>query len=101
MNKASYDGLPDDLKAIIDANSGVETSGLAGLAMDIGDDAGEGVVMKRGNTIHTLDDATVAELKTIGERLTAEWINEVTEKGLDGAAMVESAQSLVSKYSDN
>ena len=51
MNNDSYNALPDDLKAIIDANSGVETSGWAGRAMDIGDDAGEKVVMDRGNVV--------------------------------------------------
>ena len=99
MNKDAYDALPDDLKAIIDANSGVEASGMAGLAMDTGDDAGEKVVMDRGNTVVTLDDSVVAELRAIGDKLTADWIVEVTEKGLDGAAMVADAQALVAKYS--
>ena len=69
--------------------------------MDVGDDAGEKVVMDRGNNVVTLDDAVVGELRAIGEKLTADWIAEVTEKGLDGAAMVADAQALVAKYSDN
>ena len=101
MNKDSYNALPDDLKAIIDANSGVEASGWAGRAMDMGDDTGEKVVRDRGNVVVTLDDAVVSELRTIGEQLTADWIAEVTAKGLDGAAMVADAQALVAKYSDN
>ncbi|WP_457649612.1 TRAP transporter substrate-binding protein [Profundibacter sp.] len=100
MNKDAYDALPDDLKAIIDANSGVETSGWAGKAMDDGDDLGEKVVMDRGNTVVTLDDGVVAELRAIGDKLTTDWIAEVTSKGLDGAAMVADAQALVAKYSD-
>jgi len=99
MNNDSYNALPDDLKAIIDANSGLEVSGLAGMAMDAGDDVGEKIVMDRGNVVVTLDDAVVAELRTIGEKLTADWIAEVTSKGLDGAAMVADAQALVAKYS--
>ncbi|HGG64737.1 MAG TPA: TRAP transporter substrate-binding protein [Rhodobacteraceae bacterium] len=100
MNKDAYDALPDDLKAIIDNNSGVETSGWAGKAMDDGDDLGEKVVMDRGNTVVTLDDGVVAELRAIGDKLTADWIAEVTSKGLDGAAMVADAQALVAKYSE-
>ena len=99
MNKDAYNALPDDLKAIIDAHSGVEASGLAGLAMDTGDDAGEKVVTDRGNTVVTLDDGVVTELRAIGDKLTADWIAEVTSKGLDGAAMVADAQELVAKYS--
>ena len=100
MNKDAYDALPDDLKAVIDNNSGVETSGWAGKAMDDGDDLGEKVVRDRGNKIVTLDDGVVAELRAIGDKLTADWIAEVTSKGLDGAAMVADAQALVAKYSD-
>ncbi len=101
MNKDAYDALPDDLKKVIDDNSGVETSGWAGKAMDDGDDIGEKVVRDHGNTIVTLDDSVVAQLRTIGDKLTADWVAEVTSKGLDGAAMVADAQALVAKYSGN
>lgn len=101
MNKAVYDGLPDDLKAVIDANSGVEVSGLAGRAMDEGDEVGETLTGGTDNKIVTLDDAAVDELKAIGTRLTDSWIAEMADAGLDGAAMVADAQALVAKYSDN
>ena len=101
MNKDSYNALPDDLKAILDANSGTDTSGWAGRGMDLGDDTGEKIVMDRGNKVVTLDESVVAELRSIGEKLTADWIAEVTSKGLDGAAMVADAQALVAKYTDN
>lgn len=101
MNNDSYNALPDDLKAIIDANAGVEASGWAGRGMDVGDDTGEKVVRDRGNVVVTLDDAVVAELRSLGEELTADWIAEVTSKGLDGAAMVADAQALVAKYTGN
>jgi len=100
MNKDAYDALPDDLKAVIDNNSGVEASGWAGRVMDDGDDIGEKIVVERGNAVVTLDDDVVARLRKIGDRLTADWIAEVTAKGLDGAAMVADAQALVAKYSD-
>lgn len=99
MNKSSYEALPDDLKAIIDANSGIEASAWAGRAMDEGDAIGEKVVMDRGNAVHTLDAATVDQLKVIGAELTEAWIAEVTEKGLDGAAMVADAQAMVASHS--
>lgn len=37
MNKKTYDALPDDLKAVIDANSGIETSAWMGHTMDRGE----------------------------------------------------------------
>ncbi len=99
MNNNSYNSLPDDLKKVIDNNTGVETSALAGRAMDLGDDGGEGVVKKKGNVVVTLSDEVVGELRKIGDKLTMDWIAEVTGKGLDGAAMVADAKALVAKYS--
>ncbi|MCI2398317.1 TRAP transporter substrate-binding protein [Aliiroseovarius subalbicans] len=100
MNKDTYASLPDDLKAVIDANSGVEASGLAGKAMDTGDTAGEELTAGTDNKIHTMDAGVVAELKAIGDAQTAAWAEEMTSKGLDGAGMVALAQELVAKYTD-
>lgn len=99
MNKDSYAALPDDLKAVIDANSGIETSGWAGEAMDVGDKVGEQVVADNGNTIVTLSDDVVAELRVIGDALTEAWIADMNEKGLEGAAMVADAQAMVAAQS--
>lgn len=100
MNHDSYNNLPDDLKAIIDANTGRDTSGWAGRAMDTGDDVGEAVVTATDNTVHTLDDTVVAELRAIGEDVTQAWIDELSGHGLDAAAMVETARALVAKYDE-
>ncbi len=99
MNNDSYNALPDDLKAIIDANSGIDTSGWAGRGMDEGDDIGEKVVADNGNTIVTMADEEVAKLRIIGEALTAAWIEDMNGKGLDGAAMVADAQAMVAAQS--
>lgn len=98
MNKDSYARLPDDLKAVIDANSGLAASAAAGAAMDKGDAIGLAVTQKTDNEIYTMDEATTAKLRAIGADLTAAWIEEMNSKGLDGAAMVQDAQALVAKY---
>lgn len=99
MNKDRYDSLPDDLKAVIDANSGIETSGWAGRAMDDGDDNGEKLVAGTDNEIYTLDEANVSKLKEIGNAQTTAWIAEMSGKGLDAQAMVDDARALVAKHS--
>ena len=99
MNNDSYNALPDDLKAVIDANSGIDTSAWAGRGMDTGDTVGEQVVADNGNTIITMADSEVAQLREIGEALTGAWISEMTDKGLDGAAMVADAQAMVAAHS--
>ena len=96
MNKDSYAALPDDLKAVIDANTGIEASAMAGRAMDIGDAQGIEVTnATEGTVMVTMADDQVAQLREIGEELTQAWIADMTEKGLDGAAMVADAQAMM------
>ena len=63
MNKDSYDAMPDDLKTVIDANSGKELARLFGQAMDSGDVRGKEIADKAGNTTITLDEAETARWK--------------------------------------
>lgn len=91
MNKNSYNKLPDDLKAIIDANSGIDASGWAGRAMDEGDARSIEVTQSTDNVIHNISEETTNEIKAISASLAEEWIAEMTDKGLDGQAMYDDA----------
>ncbi len=93
MNKARYEGLPADLRAVIDANSGIETSAWAGRAMDSGDLVGIGVIEKRGNIIATTDEALTAQLAEASRGIADAWVAEVTAAGLDGAALLAAARA--------
>ncbi|WP_428698989.1 TRAP transporter substrate-binding protein [Stappia sp.] len=95
MNQASYDKLPDDLKAIIDANSGIETAGMFGRAMDEVDKIGRAKAEASGNKIITLDPTETARWKAAADPIVAEWIVEMNGKGVDGAALVEDSRALV------
>lgn len=99
MNKDRYNALPDDLKAVIDANSGLEFSGFAGKQMQM-DDAGPAkAAMERGNNIITLNADQVAEWKAAAETTTADWVAEMDGKGLDGTALKARAAELIAKHS--
>lgn len=95
MNKDSYNALPDDLKTVIDANSGLETSAWAGRAHDTGDRDGKALMEEAGNEIATLSVAETARIIALGEEVTADWIAEMTERGLDAAQLVKDAQAAV------
>jgi len=99
MNKNSYNKLPDDLKAIIDANSGIDTSAWAGRAMDEGDATAYEVIQKTGNEIHELNAETTDALKAIGKTLSDAWVAEMTEKGLPGQEMYDDAVSMMAAES--
>ena len=99
MNKSAYDNLPDDLKKIIDDNSGVETAAAFGRAMDEGDKVGKAKAEKMGNNIVVLDEAETERWKKVSQTVIEEWIAEMKEKGVDGEALVADARALIEKYS--
>jgi len=99
MNKASYDALPDDLKKVIDANSGIEAAAFFGRVMDQGDVAGKAIAEKLGNNIIVLDEAETQRWKDAAAPLIEAWEAEMTAKGKDGKALVEEASALIEKYS--
>jgi len=99
MNKASYDKLPDDLKKVIDANSGIETAAMFGRVMDEGDKAGLAIAEKAGNNIVALDEAETQRWKDTAAPLIAAWEAEMTAKGMDGKALVAEAKALIDKNS--
>jgi len=95
MNTDSYNALPEDLKAVIDANSGLETSAMAGRAHDTGDRDGFVVMEDAGNEIATLSEDVTAQIVALGDEVTQGWIAEMTERGLDGVKLVEDARNAV------
>jgi TRAP-type C4-dicarboxylate transport system substrate-binding protein len=100
MNKDKYNSLPDDLKAVIDANSGFFASAWAGRAHDIGDKDGKAVMAAAGNEIATLSESETARIQGLGDTVIENWIAEVTSKGLDGATLVEDARAAVAVTRD-
>lgn len=98
MNKARYESLPDDLRAILDEQSGDALTELAAREMLAGDAPGRAIAEKNGVNIITLDAAEVARWKAAAEPVRARWISEVAERGIDGAAAIEEANALIDKY---
>jgi len=95
MNRDVYEGLPDDLRAVIDANSGMMASAWAGRAHDQGDIAGREAMAAAGNQIAELSPEVTAEMRALGDEVIAEWIIEANERGLDGEGLVADARAAV------
>jgi TRAP-type C4-dicarboxylate transport system substrate-binding protein len=98
MNKAKYEALPDDLKAIIDAESGAKLSKFATQVMWDEDAPARAIAEKAGNTIVELDAAEVARWKDAAGPVIERWIADMDGKGLDGAALIEQAKALIKKH---
>jgi TRAP-type C4-dicarboxylate transport system substrate-binding protein len=100
MNKDAYEALPDDLKAVIDANSGIETAAMFGRVMDEGDAAGLKIAEDLGNNIITLDDEETQRWMDTAAPLIDSWIEEMTAQGLDAAMLVDEARALIEKHAN-
>lgn len=98
MNQGSYDRLPDDLKKVIDDNSGVEAAAAAGRAMDEVDKVGEEKARAAGNSIVILDAEETQRWKDAAQPVIAAWIEEMNAAGFDGQTLVDDARALLDKY---
>jgi TRAP-type C4-dicarboxylate transport system substrate-binding protein len=98
MNKAKYEALPDDLRAIIDAESGEKLSAFASQVMWDMDAPARQIAVDAGNTIVTLDEAEVARWKEASQPVIDRWVADMDAKGIDGAALIEQARSLIAKH---
>jgi TRAP-type transport system periplasmic protein len=98
MNKERYEGMPDDLRKIIDSNSGPDVAAEFGRAFDAGDAFGKSLAQKHGNTFTVIPADEIARWRELVKPLVAEWIEQLNKQGLDGQALVDSANALVDKY---
>ncbi len=99
MNHDAYNGLPDDLKAVIDANSGLEFSAFAGRTMQDYDAPGRALAEEAGNTIISLTPEQVDAWRAASQPTIDNWIAEADAAGIDGAGLYEAATALIAKHS--
>ncbi len=99
MNRDAYERLPDDLKAVIDANSGIEWAGRFGAANDADDAVARQLAVDLGNTIRTLDAAETARWRAAAQTTIDTWFTEAQAAGFDGEALYARAVELVAEES--
>lgn len=99
MNKEKYESLPDDLKKIIDDNSGLEFSVFAGGTQEDSDGPARQLAVDRGNNIITLDEAQTQVWIDASQPIYEEWVADMNSKGKDGQALIDEARMLIEKYS--
>jgi TRAP-type C4-dicarboxylate transport system substrate-binding protein len=99
MNKAKYESLPADLKAVIDKNSGREFSAFLGSTQEGNDIPGRKVFAETaGYTINQIAAAEVERWKKATDNLDDEWVESMKKRGLDGQAMLNDARALIKQY---
>lgn len=98
MNKAKYNSLPPDLKKVIDANSGMATSGWLGKTQQAGDAAGRKAAVDHGNTIFTVPSAEAQEFRRRSRQIEVEWVEDMNKRGFDGRKLLDTARALIDKH---
>jgi TRAP-type C4-dicarboxylate transport system substrate-binding protein len=97
MNKAKYEALAPDLKAVLDAESGLKLSADAADLMLKGDVPARKIATDAGNEITTLDETEVARWKAAAKPVVDRWVEDMKGREVDGAALIEKARSLIAK----
>jgi len=98
MNKRVWDSLPEDIQQVFRDNSGMEWHDEIGKNWDKGEMIGLGVATKAGNTHVQLTEAEWAKFETAMKPVVERWIAEVSEKGIDGQKLYDTAVATVQKY---
>jgi TRAP-type C4-dicarboxylate transport system substrate-binding protein len=100
MNKDRYDSLPADLKAIIDANSGMAIAEQAGTLWDEIEAPGQMLQKKTGSPVKELDQAATDGFAKLSGAVTAKWVEEAGKVGIDANALVKAAKASVASHSN-
>jgi len=98
MNQAKYDGLPADLKKVIDNNSGAALSRQIGKIWDESQAPGRKAAQDRGNTIITLSAAETDNWIKASAPIYDEWVADMDKRGLNGKALLQDARDLLAKH---
>jgi TRAP-type C4-dicarboxylate transport system substrate-binding protein len=99
MNKARWDGLPDDIKKAFKDASGPEWWGKVGDIWRASDDFGIKLAVESGNEHITWSEEETTAFREKLEPVVQRWIDEVTSQGIDGTALVEKARAGIAEHS--
>ena len=98
MNQARYDGLPAELKKVIDNNSGAGLSQQIGKIWDHSHAAGRKAAQDRGNSFYTVPASELDNWVNASAPLVDDWVADMDKRGLPGKQMLAEARELLGKY---
>jgi hypothetical protein len=89
--------VPDhDLRSVMRSAVRRPLSGLAlASAVHAASRRGRAAMAAAGNEIAVMSEALTEEIRARGAEVTQDWIEQVTQRGLDGAGLVAAARAAV------
>jgi TRAP-type transport system periplasmic protein len=100
MNRDSYARLPEDLRAVIDANSGRNIAADVGATWDAAEIPGRDAAEALGDNFHIIEGEELDRWVEATEPVIDEWLAETRSAGIDGATLLEDARRMVRQYLD-
>ncbi|MEO0357693.1 MAG: TRAP transporter substrate-binding protein [Pseudomonadota bacterium] len=95
MNLDAYDDMPDDLRAILDAETGKILSEFAGTVQAAADEGGRASAVALGNTIATIEGAELDRWISAADPIYNRWMTMAAGQGFDGQQAIEEARALI------
>lgn len=99
MNPDKYNALPDDLKAVIDANSGLSFSVFAGGVQADADGPARQLAVEMGNNIITIAEADAQDWRDAVLPIYADWVAKMDGLGKDGQGLIDEAKARMDQCS--
>ena len=98
MNKKKYESLSPENKKVIDANSGINTSGWLGKTQQGNDPIGRKSASDRNNNIYTIPASDAQEFRRKARLVEVEWVEDMNKRGFDGRKLLDGAKALIDKH---
>jgi TRAP-type C4-dicarboxylate transport system substrate-binding protein len=98
MSSRSYNRLPAELKAVIDANSGAALSKQLGEIWDTQTKQALDAARAAGNEIIEIGDAEKARWRNAVAPAYEGWVNEMNRRGRNGRARFDQFQAITARH---
>lgn len=98
MNKAKYESLPADLKAVIDKHSGMSLVELAAKSFDDGNAQARKKLIAQGNKVLLIKESEYNEMRKKTASLRADWVKQANARGLNGEQLATEITNIGQKY---
>lgn len=99
MSQATYDGLPPDLRQVIDDNSGPEVSAMFADAFASTAVGERDAIIAAGRDVYQLPDAEYEIWRARALPVIDTWLADANAKGLDGQALLDAARAAIAARS--
>lgn len=100
MNKDRFESLDPELQKVLEDNSGLAFSILAGGTMADADGPSRQAAVDAGNNIVTVSGDDVQAWRDASQPVYDEWLADMTGRGIDGQALIDEARSLMDAYTE-